>query len=411
MARQKGHYHTYAELTALLEGWRDRWPSLCQLESIGQSVEGRELWLLTITDQATGNHASKPAFWVEANTHAGEVTGTEAALHFVDTLLAQHADGDYATAQLLRTSTIYALPRISVDGAELYLTTPFSVRSSPLIFPGAEHVPGLVPRDIDGNGELLVMRVADPAGGFKESDEDPRIMVPREPHEYEESATYYRLLPEGVFQDWDGFTQNGRLDNHDLNRQFPTSWTPGGGMTMSQQDGGTPGAGPYPMYLREARYVVEAISARNNICAMLTHHVSGTPVLVSRLRAGKAVSCFRAAVIPRLISIANLSRCAKHKHEPNNRWLRQTTGRILIMAGGAEVKAEDMGRYDALNTLGESLTGYNVTNKEGTPGPMTVDWAYHHRGIMAWLPEIWNLQHEVGLVEVREAFPFLCGPF
>jgi hypothetical protein len=40
-----------------------------------------------------------------------------------------------------------------------------------------------------------------------------------------------------------------------------------------------------------------------------------------------------------------------------------------------------------------------------------VDWAYHHRGIMAWLPEIWNLQHEVGLVEVREAFPFLCGPF
>ena len=31
---------------------------------------------------------------------------------------------------------------------------------------------------------------------------------------------------------------------------------------------------------------------------------------------------------------------------------------------------------------------------------MTVDWAYHHRGIMAWLPEIWNLQHEVGLVEL-----------
>ena len=29
---------------------------------------------------------------------------------------------------------------------------------------------------------------------------------------------------------------------------------------------------------------------------------------------------------------------------------------------------------------------------------MTVDWAYHHRGIMAWLPEIWNLQHELGLV-------------
>ena len=30
---------------------------------------------------------------------------------------------------------------------------------------------------------------------------------------------------------------------------------------------------------------------------------------------------------------------------------------------------------------------------------MTVDWAYYHRGILAWLPEIWSLQQEAGMTE------------
>ena len=52
--------------------------------------------------------------------------------------------------------------------------------------------------------------------GYKCSDEDPRIMVPREIDDYDASETYYRLLPEGVFEDYDGETQNGRPNNFDL---------------------------------------------------------------------------------------------------------------------------------------------------------------------------------------------------
>jgi hypothetical protein len=315
-ARAKAHYHDYAELTLLLEGWVERHLGFCALESIGTSVEGRELWLLTITDARSGCHSSKPAFWVEANTHAGEVTGTEACLHFVDSLLSLLSGGEYATAELLRTSTVYVLPRISVDGAELYLHSPHSVRSSPLLFPGAERVPGLVPEDIDNNGELLIMRVPDPAGGFKCSADDARIMVPREPFEFEKDETYYRLLPEGTFKDYDGFTQNGRPDNHDLNRQFPTNFTPGGAMSFEGSADTTPGAGPYPMYLPEAQFVVKAITARNNIVTMLTHH---------------------------------------------------TTGRILIMAGGAKVDSADSGRYETLGNLGERFTRYKVTNTNRSP--------------------------------------------
>ena len=154
--RTKQHYHDYAELTALMEQWAESSP-LCSLSSIGTSQEGRELWLMTLTDESTGAHDTKPAFWCEANTHSGEITGTEAALHLIDTLVTAHEadeDGTGPISQLFKTSTVrdlthffvlacsslfahfsltvcswgqvYVLPRITPDGAELFLKTPHS---------------------------------------------------------------------------------------------------------------------------------------------------------------------------------------------------------------------------------------------------------------------------------------------
>ena len=66
-------YYKFDELTALLEEWATVFAEVCTLTSIGESLEGRALWLLTLTDPATGPHETKPAMWVDANTHAGEV--------------------------------------------------------------------------------------------------------------------------------------------------------------------------------------------------------------------------------------------------------------------------------------------------------------------------------------------------
>ena len=41
------HYYTYDEITELLQGWADEYGEVCELSSIGTSLEGRELWLLT----------------------------------------------------------------------------------------------------------------------------------------------------------------------------------------------------------------------------------------------------------------------------------------------------------------------------------------------------------------------------
>ena len=285
------------------------------LARTGTSQEGRELWLMTMTDASTGSHDTKPAFWCEANTHAGEITGTEAALHLIDTLVTAHEadeadeDGTGPISQLFKTSTVYVLPRITPDGAELFLKTPHSVRSSPIMYPGWDDLPGLKPMDLTGDGEQLVMRIPDSAGGYKCAAEDPRVMVLREVDDYDPDETYYRklhkqphhrsfsrmprtaclcllgLLPEGMFEGYDGETQNGRPNNFDLNRQFPSNFSPGGPMNFSGDGdgGGPPGAGPYPLYLPEGQYVMKAISSRNNIVSMLTYHTTGRILIQVRI--------------------------------------------------------------------------------------------------------------------------------
>ena len=69
----------YDELTAWLRELASAHPDLVELASYGTSHEGRDLWLVTVTDTAAGAGATKPAHWVDASIHAVELTATVAA--------------------------------------------------------------------------------------------------------------------------------------------------------------------------------------------------------------------------------------------------------------------------------------------------------------------------------------------
>jgi hypothetical protein len=130
-------YPRYEELTLTLRALADEHPGLCKVESIGKSYEGREIWLMELTNTGTGPAAEKPAFWVDGNTHAGEVTGSMAALYLLETLLEGYGSDERIT-DLLDRQAFYLLPRLSPDGAERYLTTPYSLRASMRPWPEPE---------------------------------------------------------------------------------------------------------------------------------------------------------------------------------------------------------------------------------------------------------------------------------
>src|SRR5215212_8289578 len=204
-------YLRYEELTRTLRALAEEHPRLCSVWSIGKSYGGREIWLAELTSSETGPADTKPAFWVDGNTHAG---------------------------------------------AERYLTTPHTLRATPRPWPEPEEEPGLQPEDVDGDGNIVQMRVRDENGEWRASDEDSRLMVPRAPDEADPDATYYRLYREGTFKDFDGFERKiaRPLYGLDMNRQYPFHWQD------EERD-----AGPYPLSEPESRAQVEFFLDHENI--------------------------------------------------------------------------------------------------------------------------------------------------
>ncbi len=342
-------YHRYDEFTAILGQLVQEHPSLLAMESVGKSHEGRDIWVLTVTNQATGAAADKPAYWVDANIHASELAGGAAALYLIDTLTRDHGRRETVT-RCLDTRVFYICPRMNPDGAEWAMRdTPKIVRSSTRPYPFDEdHVDGLDTEDVDGDGRILSMRIRDPNGNWKCHADEPRLMVAREPTEV--GGAYYRILPEGRVRDYDGFMLKVNRDREglDLNRNFPGGW---------RQEFEQMGAGPYPTSEPEVRAVVHFISHHTNITGGVTFH-TWSGVL-----------------------------------------LRPFPGRA-----DDEMPAEDLWVYKAQGDKGTELTGYQAIStyhefryhpKEVTSGGF--DWIYEHLGLYKWTVEIWCPMREAGI--------------
>ncbi|MCX2864049.1 M14 family metallopeptidase [Paucibacter sp. PLA-PC-4] len=342
-------FYRYEELTQLLFAYAEARPNLVSVRSIGKSYEGRDIWVLVLTNTATGADVDKPAFWLDGNIHAAELTASTTCLYYLNDLLLKYGH-DAQVTQLLDTRVIYMVPRLNPDGAELALADrPRHIRSSTRRYPyDEEPVEGLTIEDVDGDGRILTMRVPDPHGGYKKHEQDPRLMVAREPGEF--GGEYYRLIPEGFIKNHDGLTVAVNRDREglDLNRNFPSEW---------RQEYKQVGAGPYPTSEPEVRAMVDFITCHPNIGAAISYHTH--------------------------------------------------SGVILRPMGGhsdEDMIPEDLWAYKRFSELGVKHSGYPAISiwhdfkyhpKEVISG--TQDWVYEHLGALFWVVEIWSPNKEAGI--------------
>lgn len=110
-------HHNYAAMEKLLKEIASAYPTLTRLYSIGQSSQGRQLYVLEVTDNPGTHEAGEPEFKYIANMHGNEVVGRELLLNLAVLLTTSYVK-DNRIRRLVDSTRIHLMPSMNPDGYE-----------------------------------------------------------------------------------------------------------------------------------------------------------------------------------------------------------------------------------------------------------------------------------------------------
>ncbi len=253
-------YRTYEQVTTMLQTMADHHSDIASLESLGQTIEGRDVWMLQIGNPAGVPLEQRPALLIAANFEGDQLIGSELALATAHRLLHDYSSDEVIQA-LVDEHVFYIVPRVNPDGAERYFA---SVRSDarkntrPYDDDNDARVDEDGPDDLNGDGLITVMRVEDPSGAYMVHPDDARLMKRADPAEGE--AGTYSIYWEGVDDDSDGFYNEDGPGGVDINRNFQHEYP------YYEAD-----AGPHMVSELETLGLVDFVVAHRNIAIVLTY--------------------------------------------------------------------------------------------------------------------------------------------
>lgn len=107
-------YPTYDTYLEMMQRWVDSFPTLCHVDTIGTSIQGRLILSMYIEVQ-TDDDLYRPEFFYSSTIHGDEVTGYVMMLRLIDTLLNSYGTSPEITS-LINSTRISINPLANPDG-------------------------------------------------------------------------------------------------------------------------------------------------------------------------------------------------------------------------------------------------------------------------------------------------------
>jgi len=394
------------ELRALVDG-----SDLATLRSLGVSRDARDIWLVEIGRRSGEPLETRPGLLMVGNLTADHVLGSALALETVRYLL---TGGDSAATvdSLLREHVVYVIPRLDPDGAEAMFAGPLIARTRnarPFDDDNDGRTDEDPPEDLNGDGLVTVMRVADPSGEYLVHPDDPRLMKRAEPSKGETGS--HTLYWEGRDSDGDGFLNEDGPGGVDLDRNF-----------QHEYPYWERGAGPYMVSEPETRALMDFVIAHRNIGAVLTFGHSDNLVTAPDSRGNLA----EAAVLD-LPAFADASNA--EIFETGVFAVAPRFGRGFFFGGGGgqsrlrgaqpgrdndpdsgrrpvtTVNREDLEYFKAVSEAYRELTGITEVGVNRKAEGAFFQYGYYQFGVPSFGTQGWGLPKPEPAVDTEEAAP------
>jgi len=254
-AQNQQDYSSNMVLAQRVKTLAQKYPQWVKSKALTQTAGGKDIWILTI---GAGKTEEKPAIAVVGGVEGKHLLGVEMAIGFAEKLLA--ATTTDSIKALLNKQTFYVFPNMSPDATAQYFAKIRAERSGNANATdddrdGKTNEDGA--DDLDGNGKITWMRVANPTGKYKLNPDDQRSLILADPSKGETGK--YILLPEGLDNDKDGdFNEDGEGGVH-FNKNSSFNYKPF-----------MPGAGEYAVSEKENRALFDFLFDAFNVYAVVT---------------------------------------------------------------------------------------------------------------------------------------------
>jgi carboxypeptidase T len=128
------HYHTYQEMTDLLQSLQTDHSDIMSLTSLDKTSQGRDIWMVKLSDNVQQEESEPGVLFMGAH-HGNEKPGYEVLIFFIQYMVDYYTNATTPEVQdAINTTQIYIIPMVNPDGVEAETRKNMAPNHGPLGF-------------------------------------------------------------------------------------------------------------------------------------------------------------------------------------------------------------------------------------------------------------------------------------